>query len=93
MLLLWCREAITTGNATPLSRALLFLHRELRPSCWYWPLVEAVRSLVLTGFLALVRPGSLSQLLLGLLAASIFFMLQVRRPLHADDMPTALIAC
>jgi hypothetical protein len=34
------------------------LHESLHPWALYWPLVEAARAILLTGFLALVTPGA-----------------------------------
>ena len=89
-LLLWrCREAIGTGEPTELSRALHFLHKELWPAALWWPLAEALRALLLTGFLAAapgaLKPGSITQLLCGLVVAVGFLVLQLwcapyRRP-------------
>ena len=76
-LLFSCRTAIRRETATPLSTALAFLHGSLHPWALYWPLVEAARALLLTGFLALVTPGRLFQLLCGLLVAIAFLVLQI----------------
>ncbi len=65
------------SNMGQLSHALRFLHVELRPEVLWWPLVEALRALVLTGFLALLHPGSITQLLCGTLAACTFAVLQM----------------
>ena len=56
-LLFVSRKAIRDENPTPLSTALSFLHASLHPWALYWPLVEAARAILLTGFLALVTPG------------------------------------
>ena len=48
-----------------LCKALEFLHASLKPDMLYWPLVEALRAVSLTGFLALVAPGTMLQLLCG----------------------------
>ena len=76
-LLYACRDAIRREAKTPLSSALDFLHGSLRPSTLWWPLVEAARALLLTGFLALVTPGQLFQLLCGQLVAIAFLVLQL----------------
>ena len=77
MLLFACRHAIRSEQETPLSKSLAFLHASLHPWALYWPLIEAARALLLTGFLALVSPGGLLQLLCGLLVAISFHTLQV----------------
>ena len=56
-LLFVSRKAIRDEIPTPLSTALSFLHASLHPWALYWPLVEAARAILLTGFLALVTPG------------------------------------
>ena len=76
-LLYSCRVAIRREADTPLSTALNFLHGSLHPWALFWPLVEASRALLLTGFLALVTPGHIFQLLCGLLVAIAFLVLQI----------------
>ena len=76
-LLFSCRDAIRREASTPLSNTLAFLHASFYPWALGWPLVEAARALLLTGFLALVAPGSIFQLLLGLLVAIVFLVLQL----------------
>mmetsp|Transcript_76621 Transcript_76621/g.151867 ORF Transcript_76621/g.151867 Transcript_76621/m.151867 type:complete len:1162 (-) Transcript_76621:155-3640(-) len=76
-LLCSCRNAIRLKASTPLRDALMFLHGPLHPWALFWPLVEAVHALLLTGFLALVTPGHLFQLLCGLLVAIAFLVLQI----------------
>jgi len=75
-LLYHCREALQTGETTPLSEALCFLTDKLHREALWWPLIEAIRSLLLTGFLALLSPGSITQLLIGLLVAVAFCVLE-----------------
>ena len=76
-LLFACRTAIRDEEPTPLSEALSFLHASLRPHMLWWPLVETARALLLTGFLALVNPGEVFQILCGLLTAIVFLVLQL----------------
>jgi hypothetical protein len=76
-LLFSCRAAIRREEETPLSTALAFLHSSLHPWALYWPLVDAARAILLTGFLALVYPGELFQLLCGLVCAVTFLVLQI----------------
>lgn len=75
-LLFRCRDAIRSGASTRLSRALSFLTDQLQKEALWWPLFEAMRALLLTGFLALVSPGSITQLLFGLLVAIAFLVLE-----------------
>ena len=76
--LLWrCRDAILSSKPDALSRSLAFLHSSLHPSALWWPLIEAARALILTGFFALLMPGSITQLLCGLMAAISFLVLQI----------------
>ena len=75
---LYCaRDAIRRGEPTELSRALSFLHGAFLVDFFWWQLVDVARALVLTGFLALVRPGSLFQLYSGLTVALGFQILNV----------------
>ena len=72
--LLWyCRDAIASSDLNErgaLARSLHVLHGPYVPAfkC-VWPLVDGFCALVLVGLLALLSPGSLLQLLAGLLAS------------------------
>jgi len=76
-LLYACRLTIQNGEETPLSASLAFLHISLHPWALWWPLIEAARALLLTGFLALIEPGELFQMLCGLVVAFAFSILQI----------------
>ena len=52
---------LSTEEATALSKALGFLHREYEPRYFWWEIVEVVKKLVLVGFAAIVFPGSVTQ--------------------------------
>ena len=70
---------------TALSRRLHFLTKDYQPRVFYWELAEVMRKIVITGFLALVKPGSLLQLYLGVAVALCILILQ----LYATPYATA----
>ena len=77
-LLLRDREAIV--NEKPLvglSAQIAFLHADYATAAYWWELVETLKKLVLTGFLALYAPGSLQQLFVAITVAFVTLMLQV----------------
>ena len=76
-LLFWCRSAIRENTEFPLAAALAFLHGSLYPWALFWPLIEALRALLLTGVFALIAPGHIFQLLCGLVASFAFTCLQI----------------
>ena len=77
-LLLVCRPSLRgVAPPTALSRAMLFLCKEYNRQTFWWELVEVARKLVLTGYLALVKPGTLLQLYLGLTFALCMLILQL----------------
>lgn len=65
VLLILARKDIIARRPTPLSGALGFLHRDVRPRYYWWELMEMLRRLFLIGFLVVIEPGSLLQLCLG----------------------------
>ena len=73
---LW-RSQRAAGHWKPFGDGLSFLHEAFHTSAFLWPLMEAVRMLLLTGFLALVRPGSMIQIFCGEVVAVSFLVLQV----------------
>ena len=70
-----------------LEEATRFLTRDYAPHAFWWELVEAGKKLLLTGWLALVLPGSFTQMFLGVVAslALLVLQLQVRPFRHAAD--------
>lgn len=77
--LLFASRKSLSGRSAPtmLSRAMLFLSRDYATECFAWELVEVLRKLTITGFLALVKPGSLLQLYLGVTIALCILILQL----------------
>ena len=71
------RHAIRHGSPTPLSASMGFLHAAFQPDSLWWPLVEALRVLLLTGVLSLVDPGSLLQLFCALAFAISYNVLHI----------------
>ena len=77
IMLLSSRVALLHGPPTKLSAATKFLHDEYTRDNYLWELVEILRKLALTGFLAITWTGTVLQLFAALLAAILFFALQV----------------
>jgi len=78
-LLYVARADIRSNNPPPdsLAPALSFLHGALVPDALWWPLVEASRTLLLTGVLALIEPGELIQIFCGVAVAMCYAVLQI----------------
>ena len=66
-LLCLASKALRTETETPLSAALGFLHREFEPRYFWWEILEVVKKLVLVGFAAIIRPGSITQLVIAMI--------------------------
>lgn len=80
-------KSIVEEEPTPLTRALDFLYREYRPTrtTVFWELAEVAKKETLAGFLVLLNPGRLSQLLTGVVAALFFLLLQAQvQPFRND---------
>ena len=84
--LLWsCSDAVIgRSKPTELSRALAFLYEGLNPHVSWWVLFVLARQLVLTGFLALIEPGTLVQLYLGLIVASLSLVIEMHVSPYVD---------
>ena len=62
-LLFHVRDALTHGRSTPLTRATQFIHREYRPTFFWFEVVEVLRKGYFVGFAAVIfTPGTISQL-------------------------------
>ena len=71
------------------SRSLSLLHKEYEPRYFFWEIMELTRKLILVGVasLELVRPGSVTQLYMALIASVFFLVLQVT---HVSSPPHVL---
>ena len=86
LLLRAARDAIVNEHPSTFSRALDFLHRDLEPRCYLWEVVEMFKKLFLVGFIALISPGEMVQLIIGFGFCMIFLLLTtIYDPFRADD--------
>ena len=77
--LLWvARKAIIFNQPTPLSTATRFLYREYEAPYFWWELCEMGRRVVLVGFMVLVSPGSVMQLIIGAVLSLSYLLLQTQ---------------
>ena len=75
--LLWCaREAIVSGQPTPLSSATRFLHGDYKALFFWWELAEMLRRFLLLGVLGMVKQGSLEQIAYGGLTSLVLLTIQ-----------------
>jgi flagellar biosynthesis protein FliQ len=64
-----------------------FLFAAYHCGCWYWEALELGRKLILTSVLALVQPGSATQVVVGLLISFLMLLLNLRmKPFHEDTL-------
>lgn len=87
LLLVSWRSLSGHERPTNLSCALRFLTKDYKLEAFAWELVEVARKITITGFLALVKPGSLIQLFLGVSVALCILILQLHATpyVRADD--------
>ena len=71
-LMLRARRALVDEKPTALAKALAFLVRDYEPGYFWWELVEAWKKLFLVGFAVLISPGSIVQLVAGMLVAHVY---------------------
>ena len=93
-LILPCRSAITQNRQTQLRRATSFLHREYKPSCYYWEVLVLVQRLALSGFMQLV-PDEIAfiRILCGLMITFVYLvLLQIMRPYRREDLSFIAVA-
>ena len=77
-LLFFARRQIITRHPSTLSDALRFLHYDYKPSVFWWELMEMARRFVLVGLMVVVMPGTLVQLIIALVLAILYLVIQVR---------------
>jgi len=82
------------GQRKALDKALGFLTKDYTPHARWWELVEVARKLLFTGFLALVDPGSLTQMYLAVTCSLLSLVLQllVRPYRRASDNLLAMLS-
>lgn len=73
-------RVVSTSGTLCVSQDLAFdplrlFYETYLPRCWYWEVVETAQRLVLTGFLVLVRQGSLFQIIFAMGATAAFIKL------------------
>ena len=87
LLLYIARVPLRAGLSTDFTQAISFLHEEYELTFFWWELVEQLKKLLLVGFAVFITPGSLSQLVFGLLVGLFFFLFTIEcRPyLHSSD--------
>lgn len=61
-----------------------FLFSSYHCQCWFWEVIELGRKLILTSALALVEPGSATQVTVGVLIAFLMVVLNLRLKPYAD---------
>ena len=76
-LLYFARDALSTEQPVPLSRALKFLHKAYEPHVFWWELMEFGRKFMLTGVAVFLRPGSVMQLAFALIVSVTFLALHM----------------
>ena len=75
------RHALLSTKPTALSNALSFLVKDYEPSFFWWELLEAWKKLFLVGFMVLIMPGKVEQLLIAFLISLVhFFLVAVAAP-------------
>ena len=69
------RRALLDDKPTALSKALGFLVRDYDPAYFWWELLEAWKKLFLVGFMVLIMPGEIEQLMIAFIFALIYSLL------------------
>ena len=76
-LLVHARKAIVGKRQTMLSLATAFLHKEYKPSFFFWEIIEMFRRFWLVGVMVVIENGKMLQLILGAVFATILLFLQL----------------
>jgi len=85
-LMLAARKTILEQHPTALSGALAFLIQDVEPAYFWWELLEAWKKLFLVGFMVLVMPGQIEQLVIAFLFSLVFLLLiSIAMPYKNDD--------
>ena len=88
------RGAILSGRATTLSRALAFLHQDIEPRCLWWEVAEIAKKTFLLGAVALIKPGTSLQLIVGFGFSLVFMLLSsIVDPYRQDSDDFFALVC
>ena len=94
LLLRAARGAILSGRATTLSRALAFLHQDIEPRCFMWEVAEIAKKTFLLGAVALIKPGTSLQLIVGFGFSLVFMLLSgIVDPYRQDSDDFFALVC
>ena len=86
LLFLRARKPLSTGEPTQLSYALSFLTSAYEPRCFWWELVICLEKLVLTSAMIVVLPGTLMQVVAGLvIKLAVLTVTIVAKPFAAES--------
>jgi hypothetical protein len=66
-------DILSGGNESP--RHLDFLHSDYKPRFWFWEVVVITLKLLMTGFAVWFAPGSLMQIIIGMLVLLLYTLL------------------
>lgn len=61
-----------------------FLYQKYELRCWWWELLEMFRKLMLTSVLIFVQPGSLSQIVFGMLVSFVCLLLHTNQAAYLE---------
>ena len=80
------RHALLHERPTALSRALAFLVKDYEPQYFWWELIEAWKKLFLVGFMVLIKPDTIEQIMIafGFMLAYLLVFSQAR-PFRTDS--------
>ena len=93
-LMVVARPALLSGKPTALSTALSFLVKDYEPAYFWWELLEAWKKLFLVGFMVLIMPGKVEQLVIAFLASLVYMLLvSVAQPFKEDGDDFFAKAC
>ena len=85
LLLFSTRQRLLLEDHNTFSQALGFMHSSFVPHYFFFDLMEMAKKLLLVGFASLISPGSLEQIVIGVLISLLFLVLH----LQAYPTPTA----
>merc|ERR1740139_2191090 len=71
----YTRPAIRNNRHTKLSQAISFLSQDFEPDYLWWELIESWKKLTLVGFFALLKPGSILQVISAFVVSVTFLLL------------------
>ena len=85
--------ALLTVHALGVSRPFPSRSQDLKPTFYFWELIEMGRRLVLLGFMSVIEPGTVLQLMIANVFSLLYTVIQLQASPYRDESDGYMAVC